>query len=194
MVHLEELVHLELQLFDLAIESLISIELLMLFAIKPFRVLKLAEQRLMFIVKLFPVGLELRIHFFQLLPDLQKTLREWLGFTLIEIIRLGRGACPQPLSIRTLNELLYLFAQVNELSLKLGELLTDLLAVLLFEVRMLGGLTGLELNCNQRRRRGLRTGIASGKLSMRWGVAGSVRSDDELRLVETHSAVFFLAV
>jgi hypothetical protein len=68
-VQLEELVHLELQLFDLAIESVISIELLMLFAIKLFRVLKLAKQRLMFLVKLFTVGLELRIQFVQLLLD-----------------------------------------------------------------------------------------------------------------------------
>jgi len=68
-VQLEELVHLELQLFDLAIESVISIELLMLFAIKLFRVLKIAKQRLMFFVKLFTVGLELRIQFVQLLLD-----------------------------------------------------------------------------------------------------------------------------
>ncbi len=115
-------------------------------------------------------------------------------FTLIQIIRLGRGACPQPLSIRTLNELLYLSAQLIELSLKLGELQFDLLAFLCFEVRMLGGQTGLELYCNQRRRRGVRTGIASGKLSNRLEVVFSVWSNDELRLVDTHSAVFFLAV
>ncbi len=41
----------------------------MLFAIKLFRVLKLAKQRLMFLVKLFTVGLELRIQFVQLLLD-----------------------------------------------------------------------------------------------------------------------------
>ena len=58
-VQLEELVHLELQLVDLTIESRISIEPLFLRAIEPLRVLLLAGQRLKCIVKLFTVVLEL---------------------------------------------------------------------------------------------------------------------------------------
>lgn len=75
-VHFEELVHSALELSDLVINSLISIEPLLLLAIEPLRVLILAKQRLKCIVKLFTVVLELRFQFVQLLPDLLKTLRE----------------------------------------------------------------------------------------------------------------------